>query len=82
MGSTDVSALGSASVHSDAVGVQFLTLYWPVRLRFGETICPIIGSKEALCRANKIRAHSGEGINQTDGFYKPEQREGVQPRVV
>lgn len=69
-------------VHLDAVGVQFLTLYRSVCLYFREPICPIVGSKEALCRVNEIRAHLGEGINQTDGFYRPEHREGVRHRVV
>lgn len=67
---------GSAAVvHSDALGVQFITLSRPLSV-FGEPICPIVGSKEALCRANEIKAHLGEGINQTDRFNGLEQREG------
>lgn len=45
----------------------------------GEPICPIVGSKEALCRTNEIKAHLGEGIKQTDRFNGPVQREGVRP---
>ena len=61
-------------VHSDAVGGS-VTL--PVHRSLGfKPICPIVGSKEALCRANEIKAHLGEGINQTDRFNGPQQRGG------
>lgn len=50
-----------------------LSLYICLSLSLGfrEPICPIVGSKEALCRANEIKAHLGKGINQTDRFNGP-----------
>lgn len=35
---------------------------------FVEPICPIVGSKEALCCANEIKAYLGGGINHTDHY--------------
>lgn len=52
------------------------------RLPLWEPICPIAGSKEALCRANEIKAHLAEGINRADRFNRPKQREGGQARGV
>lgn len=70
-------------VHSVAVGVQCtffssvsLSLSVRLSLSFGEAICPIVGSKEALFHTNEIKAHLGEGINQTDRFNGPEQGVG------
>lgn len=56
-------------VHLAAVGLVFTARSLSVsRLCFGEPICPIAGRKEALRRANEIKAHLVEGINQTDRF--------------
>lgn len=47
-----------------------------------EQIYPIVGSKEALCRANEIKAHLGEGINQTDRFKERRVKGGEGGRVL
>ena len=56
----------------------FLTL--PVYLPLfpaQEPICPIVGSKEALCGANEIKAHLAEGIKRPDRFNRARvEREG------
>lgn len=62
-------------VHSNAARAQIGNSPCP-SLCVWEPIYPIVGSKEALCRANEIKAHLEEGINQTDRFNGPEQREG------
>lgn len=64
-------------VHLAAVGLVFLTHSLSVSLSFGEPICPIVGRKEALRRTNEIKAHFVEGINHTDRFNGPQQREGL-----
>lgn len=66
VGLIDASPWGSTVVCAEVVGVQYPTL--PLSAFLGEPICPIVGSKEALCRANEIKAHLGEGINQSDRF--------------